>query len=55
VIIDARVCTEYEHEHIAGALSLPGEVLRRKYRDLDLKKSYITYCTNNAHGKKDAG
>jgi len=50
VIIDARVVPEYEHEHIEGALSLPVEALRKKYTELDPKKSYITYCTNDARG-----
>jgi CRP-like cAMP-binding protein len=50
VIIDARVPPEYEQEHIEGALSVPIEVLRDKYRELDSRKAYITYCTNDARG-----
>lgn len=50
VFIDARVPPEYEHEHIEGALSIPVEQLRHKYRELDPGKSYITYCTNDARG-----
>jgi|GEM_PF-1343343 len=50
VIIDARVVPEYEQEHIEGALSIPVEILRHKYKDLDPGKSYITYCTNDSRG-----
>jgi len=49
-IIDARVPLEYEQEHIEGAHSIPVEVLRYKYRDLDPTKTYITYCTNDSRG-----
>jgi rhodanese-related sulfurtransferase len=50
VVIDARVPPEYEQEHIEGALSIPVEVLRDKYRKLDPQKSYITYCANDSRG-----
>ena len=50
VVIDARVPLEYEQEHIEGAFSIPVEVLRDKYRDLDPQKAYITYCTNDSRG-----
>ncbi len=50
VVIDARVPPEYEQEHIEGALSIPVEVLRDKYKELDPKKAYITYCTNDSRG-----
>jgi CRP-like cAMP-binding protein len=50
VVIDARVPPEYAQEHIEGALSIPVEVLRDKYRELDAKKAYITYCTNDSRG-----
>lgn len=50
VLIDARVPREYEEEHIAGAVSIPVEVLRSTCKDLDSSKEYITYCTNDARG-----
>jgi CRP-like cAMP-binding protein len=50
VFIDARVASEYEQEHIEGALNIPVEVLRGKYAELEPGKSYITYCTNDARG-----
>ena len=49
-LIDARVTPEYEQEHIEGAVSIPVEVLRKKYTELDPGKTYITYCTNDARG-----
>ena len=54
VIIDARVPDEYRQEHIEGALSIPVEVLRKKYSELDPAKSYITYCTNDSRGMVSA-
>ena len=50
VVIDARVPPEFEQEHIEGALSIPLEILRAKYPELDPSKSYITYCTNDSRG-----
>ncbi len=50
VIIDARIPQEYEEEHIEGAVNIPVEELRKKYAELDPKKAYITYCTNDARG-----
>jgi CRP-like cAMP-binding protein len=50
VVIDARVPSEYEEEHIEGALNIPVEVLRLKYKELDPSREYITYCTNDARG-----
>lgn len=50
IIIDARVPSEYEEEHISGAVNIPVEVLRLKYAELDPAKKYITYCTNDARG-----
>ena len=50
IVIDARVPPEFELEHIEGALSIPVEILRHKYKDLDPSKAYITYCTNDSRG-----
>ncbi len=50
VVIDARVPVEYEQEHIEGALSIPVDVLRSKYKDLDPSKTYITYCSSDSRG-----
>lgn len=50
VYIDARIRPEYEEEHIAGALSIPIEILREKFGELDKEKEYYTYCTNDSRG-----
>ena len=48
--LDARIPPEYEEEHIAGAVNIPLEILRQKYRELDPKKEYLAYCTNESRG-----
>jgi len=50
VYIDARIRPEYEEEHIAGAFSIPIEILREKFGELDKEKEYFTYCTNDSRG-----
>lgn len=50
IFLDARIRPEYDEEHIAGAINIPLEVLRQKYRELDLSKEYCTYCTNDTRG-----
>ncbi len=50
VFIDARIPPEYEEEHIEGAISIPIEVLRQKYEELDPAKEYYTYCTSDSRG-----
>ncbi len=50
VIVDVRPAEEFEAEHIAGAVNIPLDVLRRKCGELDKAKKYITYCTNDARG-----
>ncbi len=50
VIVDVRPPGEYEAEHIAGAVNIPIDVLRRNYAELDKTKQYITYCTNESRG-----
>ncbi len=51
VMIDVRSSQEYAEEHIAGAVNIPLEVLRRRYPELDKNKKYITYCTNDGRGR----
>lgn len=48
--LDARIPPEYEEEHIAGAVNIPLEELRQKYKELDPSKEYVTYCTNDSRG-----
>jgi rhodanese-related sulfurtransferase/DNA-binding transcriptional ArsR family regulator len=44
VILDARPANEYAAGHIAGAISVPIEMLRRRLKDLPKSKEYVAYC-----------
>ena len=44
VILDTRPASEYEAGHIAGAVSMPIEHLRRRLRELPKDKEYVAYC-----------
>ena len=44
VWIDVRLQTEYEDEHIEGAINLPLNEIRQLAKDLDKTKTYIVYC-----------
>jgi rhodanese-related sulfurtransferase/predicted transcriptional regulator len=44
VILDARPENEYAAGHIAGAISVPIETLRRRLKDLPKSKEYVAYC-----------
>jgi rhodanese-related sulfurtransferase len=44
VILDARPPGEYEAGHIAGAISVPVEELRRRLKELPKDKEYVAYC-----------
>jgi len=48
--VDARIPPEYEEEHIEGAVSIPIEILRARYGELDPDQPYVTYCTNDSRG-----
>lgn len=50
IIIDARIPSEYEEEHIYGAVNIPVEILREKCNGFDKSKRYITYCLNDSRG-----
>ena len=39
-----RLQTEYEDEHIEGAINLPLNEIRQLAIDLDKTKTYIVYC-----------
>ncbi|MDH5680448.1 MAG: cyclic nucleotide-binding domain-containing protein [Spirochaetota bacterium] len=54
VFIDARIPSEYEEEHIEGALNIPLERLRQSYHELDPSREYLTYCTNDSRGMSAA-
>src|SRR5688572_9869831 len=44
VILDTRPLREYEAGHIAGAISVPVDELRRRLKLLPRNKEYVAYC-----------
>ena len=44
VILDTRPPGEYEAGHIAGAISVPVDALRRRLKELPKGKEYVAYC-----------
>jgi rhodanese-related sulfurtransferase len=44
VVLDTRPANEYAAGHIAGAISLPIDVLPQRVRALPKSKVYIAYC-----------
>jgi DNA-binding transcriptional ArsR family regulator/rhodanese-related sulfurtransferase len=44
VILDTRPLDEYETGHIAGAISVPIDELRRRLKELPKDKEYVAYC-----------
>jgi len=42
--LDVRLASEYQYEHIEGALNLPLKDIREIMLNLDLTKTYIVYC-----------
>lgn len=42
--LDARLPSEYQYDHIDGAINLPLNEVRQKMSELDLKKDYVVYC-----------
>lgn len=44
VVLDTRPPREYAAGHIAGAISVPVDVLQRRLRQLPKGKEYVAYC-----------
>jgi rhodanese-related sulfurtransferase len=44
VILDARPANEYAAGHIAGAISVPIDTLRRRLKELPKSKEFVAYC-----------
>jgi rhodanese-related sulfurtransferase/DNA-binding transcriptional ArsR family regulator len=44
VVLDARPANEYEAGHIAGAISVPIETLRKRLKELPKSKEFVAYC-----------
>jgi len=47
VVVDVRSAAAYEESHIAGAISIPLDVIQTNPQDIGLEKDQwiITYCT----------
>ena len=50
VFIDTRFEPQFNEEHIEGAINIPLEYIRKRYVELDLNKTYYTYCGVEAWG-----
>ncbi|HBE40195.1 MAG TPA: MBL fold metallo-hydrolase [Bacteroidales bacterium] len=46
VLLDVRTITEFEDNHIKGAINIPVGELRTRYRELDNKKPTILICSS---------
>lgn len=44
VFIDVRSTSQFEAGHIKGALSIPGSQLVRRFKEVPVQKTVITYC-----------
>ena len=48
VFIDVRSNTQYSLGHIKGALSIPGSQLVKRFAEVPMQKTVITYCACSA-------
>ncbi len=44
VLVDVRPALEFEHGHVAGALSIPIEQLEKRLKELPRNKRIVAYC-----------
>lgn len=44
VLLDVRLESEYQNDHLPGSMNLPLSLLRSKARELDKSKQYIAVC-----------
>lgn len=53
VILDVRPRTEFETEHVPGAVNIDydGHEFKKKIGNIDKGKNYIIYCKSGAKGK----
>ncbi|WP_130735849.1 rhodanese-like domain-containing protein [Flavobacterium sp. J27] len=54
VILDVRTPSEFEKDHLAGAISIPLGELRTRYIELDTSVTYITCCSHGLRSVKAA-
>lgn len=44
-ILDVNTLSEFEEEHIEGAINIPAPALRERYKELDKEKKYYVICS----------
>jgi hydroxyacylglutathione hydrolase len=44
-ILDVRALSEFEEQHIEGAINIPASDLRERYKELDKDKEYYVICS----------
>ena len=44
-ILDVRALSEFEEQHIEGAINIPAPDLRERYKELDKEKEYYVICS----------
>ena len=49
-IIDARASSQYETDHVEGAVNIPQDKLREECKSMDKSKSVVTYCNKGVTG-----
>ncbi|MDQ3283004.1 MAG: rhodanese-like domain-containing protein [Acidobacteriota bacterium] len=48
VFIDVRSNTQFSYGHIKGALSIPGSQIVKRFNEVPVRKTVITYCACSA-------
>ncbi|WP_114790920.1 rhodanese-like domain-containing protein [Niabella yanshanensis] len=54
LILDVRTEKEYAAGHINGAANISLGTIRKRYKELDPQKAYITYCSHGLRSVKAA-
>ena len=54
VFVDVRSTQSYTNQHIRGALSIPRSEIIRRYSEVPVKKTVITYCACSAEQSSGA-
>ena len=48
VFVDVRSNTQFSYGHIKGAVSIPGSQIVKRYNEVPVRKTVITYCACSA-------
>ncbi|MDO6768014.1 MULTISPECIES: rhodanese-like domain-containing protein [Cellulophaga] len=51
-ILDVRTDSEYKKCHIEGSVNISLGTIRERYIELDLTKTYVTYCSHGLRSIK---